>query len=594
MSVKSKKKKRHNRLTRSSNSTNVLEKSEDTGSAEVSSDQSIGRESSRARNMESSYGDFIDDPSFPTETPGSNPPPSLATITPVTPRVTGWRLEQGGPGLTALSRNGFVHDVSGNLTDSEDSPAVKSLRRISRSMTQTSDSKRREFKHLSRTLTDKINTIFRPKGMISSKPFANENRDSRNIFAYRKKSSGLNALDKMAPKDLSPAPKEANTHAAGPSTPATITLRKASDAYLLSAATNADSPTRSDKAVIKENPLPLILTATSNLVAFHTTRKYDAAPSPSRGEAPLAGRPASPTSMSTESENFGSRARSMSIIQLSNPGVSQQYTPLADAALTVTSFYPVRDAPVKPPSPSNSVSIERAACRFSVVQFVSRNSVHEVIWYEDETSTSGTSASPISPANLSQSSNKSLSPDGMQVAPKVSVTTASAGVSAPPPVFDSVPKDQRLDPTIAQKRLLSWSWDNQQPSVDDYASTSAGSLECAELRSNKSTQSMRRAATADISTTEYFPHVDTHGSTSSDEQAESPTGSAELLVPKTRTRSKEDRDVQEAYDRGLAMFRQRGKSLGSVRTSPMTAPSMGDKYRVKSSGSQLEVDQNAG
>lgn len=563
-----------------------LFQSEDTGSGEASSGQSAEPRRSKSRNVESSY-DSIDDAGFLTATAWFNPSPPLATIAAADQGGKGLRVEQRSYGSTALYRPKFIHGTPNNQDDPYDSPAVNSLRRISRSMTQPSDSKRSEFKHLSRTLTDKIGTMFRSKGKISFRD-VNENTDRNDVFGFRKASTDSNTLDKYDSGDLSPTSKVSNAQAGGLRIPASITLRKASGANPLSATTNANNPSSLDKNIITENQPLATLTATSNLVSFQSQRKHHATKSAWQEEPHIARRSTSPASSSSYHENPHIRARFMSITRLGTSAQSQQYTIPAEPALTVTSFYPTRAVPLKPQSRSNSVSPERVPFRFSIVQMISRNSIHEVIWYEDETSNSGASSSPISPTNASQASGGSVPQgvldSGRQETPLVSITTASAEVGALPQVHDQLPTDPLIDPTDAHKRLLSWSWDNPQPSIADFPSPSSQSTEAEELRYRTSNVSMRRAATADILAPGYFPHHTGRGFTPTEGD------SSEQSMAKTRNEAKKERDKQEAFDRGLDMFQRRGISLGSVRSARIRSLSIGEKNGVKGSGSQLRMN----
>lgn len=571
-----------------------LLQSEATGLRETSSGQNTESGSAKAQNVESSY-DPIDDAGFPWETHGSNPPRPLATIMPVGHGGTGRLVEQSSYGPTASYRPNLDYGIPSNEDNSYDSPAVNSLRRISRSMTQPSDSKHREFKDLSRTLTDKINMVFRSQGKTSLSSVPNENTAGRNTFSFRRGSSGPETLDKnapgeLSPRDLSPTSKGSHAPAGGLRIPTSITLRKASGADPLNAATNANNPSSSDQSILEKCQPPVIFTATSNLVAFQSKRQYNAAELPWQEEARIAGRSSSTASNSTCNQNPSLGTRLMSITRLGNPAPSQQYALPADPALTVTSFYPAQAMPSKPKSRSNSVSIERAPTRFSVVQFVSRSSIHEVIWYESDASTSRASSNPISPGNASQKSGGSI-PRGVldrsrQEGPLVSVTTAPAEASALPEVHERLSNDPLINPTSAHKRLLSWSWDNPRPSPDDFSSSSDESTESAELHKRKSNLSMRRAATAAVDAAGYFPDRKGSESTPVDGQAN------EQPIAKSRNEAREDEDSQEPFDRGLAMFKRRGISSGSVPSALLGSLSIGEKNGVKSAGSPLRVNTN--
>jgi hypothetical protein len=555
---KNKKKKRQNKLRRPCPT--PLLQSEDTGSAEASSGPSVPSESSKARNVESSYGS------------NDNTAAQAAGFT-AAQGGTGGEHEPGAPGPT-LSRRHLVHDVPENPAHSDDSAAMISLRRISQSMTQSPDPKRRESRNITRTLTGKFNTVFRSKG----DNVVNENVAVRTAFGFRRKYSSPQKSVENTPECLSPTSHVHRTQAPGLSTPASINLTKPSGAFSLSATVDVEK-------MGKKNPQTAILNTSSNLVAFQTKRRYDAAKFPSPEEAEILGG-VTPLVSSSLDEEDASQARSMSITRLSNPPMSHLLTFPTDTALTVTSFYPAPASSRNRRSGPNSISVPTGPRRFSVVQFVSRNSTHEVIWYEDESSNSGASTTS---ANGSQTSTGST-PRGVLNESKqntqiVSVSPAAAEASDPTEVHDKTPLHRQ---TNAHKRLLSWSWDDPQQPVTDNSSPSAQGVESAGLHLSKSTSSMRRAATADISETGYFVPVQGHGSMSFAGHENSPPGSAPSFVSRTGPKTADDVATPKTFDRGLAMFKQRAISLGSIRSAPMVPPSIGEKHRAKSSGSQLE------
>jgi hypothetical protein len=167
----------------------------------------------------------------------------------------------------------------------------------------------------------------------------------------------------------------------------------------------------------------------------------------------------------------------------------------------------------------------------------------------------------------------------------VSVSPAAAEASDPTEVHDKTPLARQ---TNAQKRLLSWSWDDPQQPMTNSSSPSVQGVESAGLHSSKPTVSMQRAATADISETGYFAPAQGRDSMSFDGHENSPPGPAASFARKTGPNSADDVVTPKTFDRGLAMFKQRAISLGSIRSAPMVPPSIGEKHRAESSRSQLE------
>lgn len=571
------KKRRQSRLKRPC-PTPIL-RSEDTGSGEASFGHDAGVDSSKGDNGES-Y-DHSDDAGLLKETAQSDHPPLLSIVARGQDGTGSW-TKHGGHKSTAPYRSTFIEDSSSNQDDSfdfDDSPAVNSLRRISRSMTQSSDSKRREFKYLSKLLTDKINTIFRSKG---KSPFGDfdENTDRSNIFGFHRASTDPSTFGENASGDLSPTSKVSIAQVARLRNPALITLRKASGVNPLSSTANAGNLTNASSNIMQNSQQPLSSTTISNLVSFQSQPKDQAAKSAWEQESKLEKRPASPASRSSYDATPHARARFMSLSHLGNSGKSQQFTSPAEPALTVTSFYPTRAASSKPQSRSHSLSLERAPFRFSIVQIVSRKSIHEVIWYEDDTSTSDDSMSPISPKNELQARGGSVPrvvvDSGGQETPLIAITTSPTEISASPQVKENASTDSLIDPTNAHKRLLSWSWDNPRPSIADIPGSSQEGNEAPELRertssvSMRSNFSMRRAATADILAAGYSPHLTWEDSM----PAEGDVNDESTL--KTST-GKKKRDTLDHFDRGMDMFQRRGVSVGSGTGSQVAGEKNGDQ-----------------
>lgn len=567
-----------------------LLQSEDSGSGEASAAHNTEPEDPNNHTVESS-NDHIDDAGLHTESVRSDLP-LLATIAAGGQIGTGLSVEQNGHGLTGSHRPNFTNGTPSNQEDafdSEDSPAVDSLRRISRSMTQSSDSKRRELKHLSKTLTDKISAVFRSKG----NPLFGELNES-NVFGFHKASNNPGTFRNSTSGDLSPTSKVSNARAAEFRIPAYITLRKASGANSVAGTTNANNSSSSDNNAIPNNQQATNSTIASNLVSFQSRVKHHAGKSAWQKDPNAAKRSTSPMPSSSYYEKPHIRARFMSLSQLGDSTQSQQYTFLAEPVLTVTSFYPTRATSSRSQSRSNSVAFERAPFRLSIVQIVSRRSVHEVIWYEDETSASDDSSSPISPRNDSQENGGSVPQvvleSGRQETPLIAITTSPTEVSALPQANEHASPDSLIDPTDAHNRLLSWSWDNPRPSTANFSNPSQEGNEVAEIRertsnvSMRSNLNMRRAATADILTAGYSPH---------------PTGQDSMPVEgdtddesmaKSRTETKKGQETPEPFDRGLDMFQRRGISRGSVHSARIGSQSIGEKNGVKRAGSQLRVN----
>lgn len=565
-------------------------RSEDTGSGEASLGQSTRLESSKGYNLEPSY-DHRDDAALLKETAWSDPPLSASVAT-GGQDGTGLWAEQSGDGSTASYRPTVVCDSPSNQDDSydlDDSPAVNSLRRISRSMTQSSDSKRREFKYLSKALTDKINSVFRSK---EKSPFGefNDNTDRGNIFGFHRACTDPSTFRENASGNLSPISKASNAQAARLRNPAIITLRKASSVNTLGGTAIADRPPNSDGKIIQNNQQQISSIPSPDLGSFQNRPKYRTPKFAWPNDRKLVKWSTPPVSGSSYDEKPYVRVRLMSLCRLGKSTQSQQYAIPAEPALTVTSFHPTRAASSKPQSRSHSVSLERAPSRFSIVQIVSRNSVHEVIWYEDDTSGSDASPSPTSPTIDLQASGGSVPKvfvDSGEQAPLIAITTPPTEVSASPQANGHGSTDSFIDPNDAREKLLSWSWDHPRPSVAGFSSSSQEGNEGSEHRertlsvSMRSSFSMRRAATTDGLAAGYSPHPTEQDFLRVDGDTD------EESIPTIRTKKIKERDMPGQFDRGMDMFQRRGVSLGSVPGTRTGSQSIGERKGVQSACSQL-------
>lgn len=576
-----------------------LVRSEDTGSGEALLGLSAGSGKSEWHNVESS-SKKVDDVDAPAETVGSDPlsldPLSLDPLSldplPLAPNAAGGQggtapwVEEISHGLAASHNPRSTHDPPSNQDDSydpNDSPAVNSLRRLSQSVTQSTDSKRREFKHLSKTLTNKIGSVFGSNGKTSSWN-VNQNWDRSDTSDLRKASTHRGTRGLNTSEDLSSNSKKSKAQRDGPRHPARITLRKATGAYPSNATTNAKQPSSLDSNAKNKSEQPAISKITSNLVSFQSQLDHYPAKSACQEDSHVSKRSTSLASRSSSYKTPRVKARFMSLSRISNLDQSQQYTLPAEPVLTVTNHYPTRVVASKPQSRSDSVSLQRAPFRFSVVQIVSRNSIHEVIWCEDETSSSEASSAPISPGSNMQARIKSAPPvivdSDQPKTPLIAITTTPEEVSASPQANEKSPTVSFSDPTDAHKRLLSWSWDNPRPSIADLPCTSPESIVAAELRDRPSNVSMRRAGAADILAEGYFPHHIDHDSMPTEGD------SSKQSKEKPRAATKKESDTREAIDRGLQMFHRRGTGLGSLHSTRVGSQSIGEKNGVKNSSSQ--------
>lgn len=212
----------------------------------------------------------------------------------------------------------------------------------------------------------------------------------------RRTSSGFGNGDRRQPKkENSKAPFS------GLGIPATITLRKATGLFQASAGIE---PPRKASAEETESTRECSLSTPTafTLIGFGSQQFDRQEQSKSSQEAVQIGKP---SVVSTKGQE-----RLLSTLSSKVSGVvDSRRRSVAEPAATVTNIFPspaIIASPVTSSSPTNGPE-----SRFSVVQTMSRHSLHQVIWREDDTSSgSGTSSNHVSPrdsVNLPETSENS-------------------------------------------------------------------------------------------------------------------------------------------------------------------------------------------
>lgn len=356
-------------------------------------------------------------------------------------------------------------DLQNDAFEAPESPAVLALRSLTMPHSEFENTEPQGLRRMSSALSNtfyflKTRTPTTKSSRKASKP-PEENERRRN--SYR---------NNFPCGDISrrrPTFKESKGLSSMLGTPATITLRKASNVY-------APTPVMSSMAasIINEDirkPSPEAPAA--ELLAFYTTPTFmirglnaTRQVSPHSGEFP--------SSLATEgSSNFYPSSqtvqkRSMSTAKFNQkPNVRRSSNP-AEATLTFADVYVApRTFAVEPNSRKRSLIPGEALRRISVVHFRSRNSVHEIIWREDETTSgsslssgSRTSASPLRQDGISRSGTPSpeerLQPtQGIEPGEKVQY-----GYLSQSPAISS-------RPSKPQDHLFKWSWKNLSSEAKD-------------------------------------------------------------------------------------------------------------------------------
>ena len=237
-------------------------------------------------------------------------------------------------------------------------------------------------------------------------------------------------------------------------TPATITLRKASNVYAPSPILSSMNASLLNECIHKSDPSA----PASELLAFYSTPGALSA-GPTTPHTELPDESGSPSSLNTEASSYpdlsprSARKRSVSMALFKN---DRRCSYSAEATLTFADVH-VAPGSFATESRFGKESLMPVEClrRISVVQFRSRNSVHEVIWREDET-TSGSSLASNStspPRQACFSRSDTIGPEGENSLIGHPGTTIKSQDNHLPVAPVSTPNVDRPQEALAQ-----WSW----------------------------------------------------------------------------------------------------------------------------------------
>ena len=217
--------------------------------------------------------------------------------------------------------------------------------------------------------------------------------DSRDSSKLRRLSESFSAtLGKIQPPRFRDQAKKETQSSFVPETPATITLRKPSKGpYTPTNLSSQHVEKGSRSASLSEAKV-----AFSELVSFRTTML-----SPNQVETPTAPQPENKRTRSS-TLGFGSSGKSTpkTLVQF-DESPHRRRSPTATTVMTFADTHVVpgtfgtgsRRASLVPGSPSR---------RLSIVQFKSRDSVHEIIWREGESTSGSSSSRKMSPDRVEQ------------------------------------------------------------------------------------------------------------------------------------------------------------------------------------------------
>ena len=349
---------------------------------------------------------------------------------------------------------------SDTAIDESDSPAVNALRSLSFQVPVRSDSQ-----GLRRVSTAFANTLhlFKPNPAVTFAAVPSHQASKKAEEASRRSSAHSKSLAYQDINCSRPTFKDGKDVSRALETPATITLRKASNVY-------ATSPIKTSMgaSLTREHECKRAADApTSELLAFYSSPALENGPpltdipSLENAEAStsLKGRP----TITFEAESQCARRRSKSVSQFNDISNARRCSTQAEAAIT---FADVHVAPgsfaIGPRSRKQSLVPAEFSRRISTVHFRSHNSIHEVIWREDETtSDSSLTASSRASQHAGHSLRSTPSPESEGSPTRKQALKQKETRTFLPMVPESVSKFTKMP-----DNLLRWTWGTSSASFE--------------------------------------------------------------------------------------------------------------------------------
>lgn len=440
------------------------ETSPTSGTSEFSSKQRVARPSS-PRSTEgfrpANYQCFTD------ETGGAYYPPAQLQSPP-----TLFQLQDSLASLPPELVAAFDPPILRSKYSLDPSPAIESLRRLSRSRTQPSIEGILDLKRLSRAVTETLTAVFATK---EASPVVS--RKAKRLASFNRQGEIINQEARQ------PKIKEENHLPGGQAPPASITLRKASSVRVLVDTPQSCLSSESESGAALFEPPYHLLNSTSNLLAFVSRRVGNRSSSVSPSLFSFEQDRSNSLQSNLPLRNYslrdtppGGRTMTRSAILLLDAPPERRRSFIAEAVLTQTIFCPSSARLINPRCHTIAFSPSQTSVRASVVRLVSRNSFHEIIWREDEMSSDGTTSDPsitagalIRPTELLECNDSSVT-NYTETEIRLEPSAASPSVLSNQPAAKS-PILESFEERESQKALFAWTW--EQP-VGQLGSSSFG------------------------------------------------------------------------------------------------------------------------
>ena len=349
--------------------------------------------------------------------------------------------------------------------DEPDSPAVHALRSLSLQVPTRTNSQ--GLQRVSTALANSFNRL-RSSPTVSFAAAPSRKVSKKAEEASRRSSTHINGLAYRDTNCPQPALKDGKDVLQTLETPATITLRKASNVY-------PTSPTKTSMSASLNREYGQKRAAdapASELLAFYSLQKTDKRSkptdisSPESGETP--GSPKEQPMFALGMEHESVRRGSKSVSRFSDISNARRYSMPAEAALTFSDVHVAPGSFAVGPEPSKQpLAPADFSRRISTVHFLSRDSVHEVIWREDETtSDSSLTASSRASQHVRRSLRSTPSPESEGSPTREPTIEPKEAKLSLPKVSGSLAMFSRIP-----DRLFQWSWGASSASAESTLQT---------------------------------------------------------------------------------------------------------------------------
>ena len=356
-------------------------------------------------------------------------------------------------------------NVPGRENRDVESPAVNALRSLGQPLTPDTGS--RTLRRMSTALAATLGFLTPGKDSMDTSKTA-----CKRSTASREESQHRNNFSERSCPSRRTTFKGTKSATSTLETPATITLRKASNMFTPSPVTSSLSASIINRDAYKPDPHA----PSAELLAFYATPVVSRErPRRLSGPSPEISNSSSSVQIDTSwNQDAFSRSeikKSTSVAQFNDIDC---YSSPAESTLTFTD---VHTAPgsfaVESRSRKTSISFSEPFRRISVVHFRSRNSVHEVIWREDEATSGSSFASDSSspPNQESRAKSPTLCPQGHSASILVEQRDgASLRIT-------SFPNKSEINP---EESLFQWSWSGPPASAKNVKPTENSTNERSE------------------------------------------------------------------------------------------------------------------